>query len=216
MNENSEANSFMLSYYTLRNIIGWIAILLPFALVIGNVIIFSSTRMESSISRYYFTDMGDVFVGGLCAVALFMFFYIGPKPIDNWMGNFAGLFAVATAWFPTSQEGYPDWVSKVHFGSAGLLFVVLSIFCLYLFRKTNLDTIPKGSKKAWRNLTYTVCGLTLIGCILAMAGYFIYGSVTGNDPYPNFIFWGETIGLLAFGWSWIVKGESLPMFRDAK
>ncbi len=216
MEKERENENYMLSYYALRNIVGWIAILLPLVLVIGDVVLFNANSMESSISSYYFTNMGDVFVGALCAVALFMFFYTGPESIDNWMGNFAGLCAIGVAWFPTSSTGYPIWVGAVHFASAGLLFITLALFCLVLFRKSKLKHIDKNSKKAKRNLTYTVCGIILIGCVLVMLSYFIYRRCTDLDPFPNFVFWGETVGLLAFGWSWIVKGESLQIFRDAE
>ena len=83
--ENKE-RSLIISYMTLRQAIGWLGILLPFALLIGNYLISLVTDFETgcnpfkmSISDYYYTRMGEVFVGTLCAVALFLFCYNGKK-----------------------------------------------------------------------------------------------------------------------------------------
>ena len=65
------------SYLALRKAVGWIGILLPFALMLGGFLIFKEEIIQESISHYYYTGMRDVFVGALCAVALFMFFYSG-------------------------------------------------------------------------------------------------------------------------------------------
>ncbi len=64
------------SYMTLRKAVGWIGLLLPFVLMLGGYFIFKGKFVESSISYYYHTGMRDVFVGALCAVALFLFFTV--------------------------------------------------------------------------------------------------------------------------------------------
>ena len=69
-------NDLIISYFTLRKTLGLLGILLPFVLVFGNWIIFRD-GLENSISSYYHTGMGDVFVGILFAMGLFLFSYKG-------------------------------------------------------------------------------------------------------------------------------------------
>ena len=80
------------SYLALRKAVGWIGILLPFALMLGVILIFKGEIIQESISHYYHTEMRNVLVGALCAVALFMFFYTGYDKWDDWAGNVAGFF----------------------------------------------------------------------------------------------------------------------------
>ena len=80
------------SYLALRKAVGWIGIVLPFVLMFGALLL-KDEVIQESISHFYHTKMGDVFVGALCAVALFLFFYSGHDKLDNWAGNMAGFFA---------------------------------------------------------------------------------------------------------------------------
>lgn len=94
------------SYLALRKAVGWIGILLPFTLMLGVFFIFKGEIIQKSISHYYHSGMGDVLVGALCAVALFMFFYSGHDKWDDRAGNVAAIFAIGVAWFPTTEVGY--------------------------------------------------------------------------------------------------------------
>jgi hypothetical protein len=124
------------SYLTMRKTVGWLGMLLPFVLLVGNYVlnrlgIFSSDDFvqlsagyqyqeagswKSSISHYYYTTMGEFFTGTLLAVAMFMICYTG-HPLraqdkglsDNAMTNLAGLFAIGIASFPTTSDTHiPD------------------------------------------------------------------------------------------------------------
>ncbi|MGB0789115.1 MAG: hypothetical protein ACPGQR_06225, partial [Marinirhabdus sp.] len=70
-------NDLVVSYLTLRNAIGIIGIALPIVLLLGSVALFECDELHQSISHYYHTRMRNVFVGALCAVALFLFCYKG-------------------------------------------------------------------------------------------------------------------------------------------
>ena len=66
-----EANNYLvISYLSLRKAIGFIGLLLPVVLALGNLLL-GSAGLETSISRYYYTNMGNVFVGSLCAIGTF-------------------------------------------------------------------------------------------------------------------------------------------------
>lgn len=191
------------SYLTLRRAVGWIGILLPFTLLIGNILIFREDVIRGSISLYYYSGMRDVFVGGVCAIALFMFFYRGYDRIDRWSSNLVGFFAVCVAFFPTTEHGPLNWPGKVHFFSASCFFVLLAYISLFLFTRGYGQT----KKKLARNRIYVACGIVMLACLIAIAVYFrLYDmEYTGS----SFVFWVETIALIAFGISWLTKGGTI-------
>lgn len=198
------------SYLALRKAIGWIGLLLPFVLISGEYLIFGGDRVYRSISFYYHSGMRDVLVGALCAVALFMFFYSGYDKLDNWAGNFAGFMALGVAWFPTTEEGPVDLVGKIHLAFAILFFLSIAFYSLFLFTRKGPDPTPQ---KLTRNVIHTVCGLIIFLSLLVMLGYFIFREGEGDGS--SFLFWGETVALLAFGVSWLTKGGSLIPDKQA-
>jgi len=192
------------SYLALRKAVGWIGLLLPFVLMFGVFLIFKGEIIQESISHYYHTGMGDVFVGALCAVALFLFFYSGHDKWDDWAGNIAGLFAIGVAWFPATDVGKSDLTGIIHFTCAALFFLTLAIFSLLLF--TRKGSNPTQQKLA-RNKIYIICGLIMIACLVAIAIYLNF--IQNNNHGSGFVFWAETIALVAFGVSWLTKGGTL-------
>lgn len=71
----------VISYLVLRKAIGYLGIALPFILVFGNMLL-NKPGIQSSISSYYYTPMRDVFVGTMCAIAVFMMSYKGYERKD--------------------------------------------------------------------------------------------------------------------------------------
>ncbi|WP_394992285.1 hypothetical protein [Emticicia sp.] len=99
----------LISYLYLRKAVGFLGFLLPIilvfgALLIGNGSIKNCREVQSSISDYYHTRMRDIFVGTLCAIALFLFSYKGYDKRDNIAGTLACFFALGVAIFPTAIE----------------------------------------------------------------------------------------------------------------
>jgi len=90
-----------------------------------------------------------------------------------------------------------------------LFFFTLIFFSLFLFTKTKPLGTPTR-RKLQRNLVYRVCGIAMAVCILLMTIYtFLPESATASMKVYNPLFWLETIAILAFGISWIVKGEAI-------
>lgn len=191
------------SYLALRKAVGWIGILLPFVLMFGDFLVFKGSFPQPSISLYYHTPMRDLLVGGLCAVALFLFFYSGYNKWDNYTGNFAAIFALAVAWFPASQPGTGGIINAIHFTAAALFFITLACFSLFLFTRRDENPTPEKLK---RNIVYIICGIVMLACMMLMLIYFM---ITGHSGTSAVIFWAETIALIAFGVSWLTKGGSL-------
>ena len=67
MSETSNDNSLVISYLSLRKAIGVIGITLPFVLVFGKILL-QGPGLLGSMSSYYHSIMGDVFVGSFCAI----------------------------------------------------------------------------------------------------------------------------------------------------
>lgn len=189
------------SYLALRRAVGWIGILLPFVLLLGNTLLFGGDPNQPSISLYYHTPMRDVLVGGLCAVALFLFFYSGYDRLDNTMANITGAFALLVAWFPASETGIGGVANAIHFVSAALFLSCLAIFSLFLFTKGEVNPTPQKLK---RNVVYIICGTVMATCLLALLVYFIVKRE--GHTSTSFVFWAETVALVAFGISWLTKG----------
>jgi hypothetical protein len=106
------SNQLVRNYMTLRKAIGWIGVLLPLVIFLGNWVIFShhvagclvptGNKLPDSLSGYYYSHMRDVFVGGMWAAGVFLFFYTGHDTFARVVTNFAGLAALGIALFPTN------------------------------------------------------------------------------------------------------------------
>jgi hypothetical protein len=199
----------IISYFTLRVMIGAAGILLPFLLVIGKLIYNGNLQIEYSISDYYDNGTaGDILVGVLFALAFFLFSYKGYAPLDHFVATLGCIFALGVALCPTTSE--TKIVHYLHFVFAFLLFSVFIFFSLYLFRKSDKTKGCTRQKKG-RNKVYFICGWIMIVCIAGIAASeFIPGNVTGDY---HLVFWFESIALIAFGFSWITKAEFL-FLRD--
>lgn len=190
------------SYLTLRKAVGWTGILLPFTLIFGDFLCFGGKSVLGSISIYYYSGMRDVFVGAVCAIALFMFFYRGYDAWDRWLTNLVGFFALGVAFFPTKEHETGTIISTVHFISAAGFFILLACISLFLFTKG-----VRTTRKINRNSIYIFCGIAILACILSIFIFLKFIEEEGSES--SFVFWIETIALLSFGISWLTKGGSI-------
>ena len=201
------------SYLALRKAVGWIGILLPFVLVLGNIILYGDRKVLTNMSVYYHTGMRDVFVGAICAIALFLFFYKGYDRWDNVSADIAGACALGVAFFPTVEDGPWDWIAWVHFTSAACFLVILALISIFLF--TRGDRHPTVMKKK-RNLVYRVCGIVMLAALASIEIYFLFFDGINSDS--RFVLIAETVTLMAFGISWLTKGGTLypdkPIKKD--
>jgi len=221
-NQQDPGQSLLIHYLTLRKSIGILGIFLPFVLVFGVRILTNCHILQDSISDYYYTKMGHYMTGTLCAVSLFLFSYKGYDKRDLWAGRAASIFALGVAFFPCSNylplseckvlelKGN-DIINYIHFGCAGLLFLVFAYYCLILFTQTSGH--PTKAKRK-RNRVYKVCGIIILLCIILLLLYSVIPALHKQFKAYKPIFWLEALALLAFGLSWLTKGEAL--FPDKK
>jgi len=206
----------VLSYLQLRKAVGIVALALPFALAIPWFFL-RGYIIESSISSYYYTGMRNLFVGSLCAIAMFMLCCRGYDRKDEIAGMLSAIFALGVAFFPTSPDGHATplqlRVGVVHYTFAALLFLTLAYFCFFLFTMTAADR-KLTRQKMQRNVVYTVCGWVIIvsiGLIALLSGLLKVQYLIGT---VGTMFCFETTSLLAFGFAWLVKGETFLKDED--
>ncbi len=201
-----------LSQRTHRVLIGVLGMLLPVAVYLlaglrptNNVV---EWKLLPSISAYYHTGAVAAFVGVLFALSLFLFTYRGYLGVatDRIVGAIGGAAAMGVALFPTrAPEGvanpqwWQDWMNDVHYVAACVFFIALILFAVWLFRKSD---IPRRSDrpraKRIRDDICLVCGVVMM---LSIA----WAVVALRSDQS--IFWPESVAVVAFGVSWLVKSQ---------
>jgi hypothetical protein len=206
------------AYTYLQRAVGVLAVLLVPVLVVGHRLS-DHEWIRDSISSYYYTHMGNVFVGVLAALAVFFLSYnyrpLRDFELDSMLSKFASLVAAGVAVFPTASAIATDssgarWVSRLHLVCAGTLFVLLGVFARFRFTKTGgRATTPE---KRRRNRVYTICG-TMIFAAIGVILLLVTNVINPPDSWHLF-FWLETICVEAFGCSWLVKGGIFGFMAD--
>jgi hypothetical protein len=202
-------NPLVLSYLGLRKAVGIIGFALPFVLAFGKIL-FQGPGVEDSISAYYHTDLRNVFVGSLCAIGVFLMSCRGYDRRDEIAGYLACVFAIGVALFPTTPMNAtaPEILfGGLHLFFATLLFLTFAYFSLLQFTKTVRDAIPTR-RKLQRNAVYRSCGYTILVCIVLIAVVKLSSAgALVRQLAP--VFWLESVAIVAFGVSWLTKGEAI-------
>lgn len=202
--------SELITAKTLRRAVGILGIALPVVVFLGALIVFREGVL-GSISGSYHTGMRDVFVGVLWATGIFLFCYKGYEKIDDQVATWAGVFAVCVSLFPTTPDspvsGSVKFIGVLHLLFAAAFFILLSFMSYKLFTKTDLKVI-KGQKRM-RNLVYVNCAYIMFACVILMAivSFLPEGPSLAVKPFRPILVL-ETIALWAFGFSWLIKGET--------
>lgn len=212
----------LISYRTLRRALGVLGILLPFlVIVIGRV--FGGFGCQPSISAYFHTTAREVFTGTLAVVGTFLIAYKGYDQADSRACNVAGVAAIGVAVFPCQSalagprigifQVLQSWSNGVHVCAAGVLFVTLAAISAFLFTRTHERNDLQGPiamtpRKRSRNAVYRICALIMALALLEIAVSAFVLTEPQQDLYRTTLF-GETVALLAFGVSWLVKGETI-------
>jgi hypothetical protein len=215
MNQQSGLNdSLVLSYLGLRKAVGIIGTALPFVLAFGKILL-EGPGIQSSLSGYYHTGMRDVFVGSLCAIAVFLMSYRGYDRKDDIAGDLACIFALGVALFPITPEinatPRDKIIGALHVLFGAGFFLTLAFFSLVQFRKTDPTKTPT-LRKLQRNVVYTVCGYTILACLALVV---VVELMPSDSPVQRLdpVFWLESAAVVAFGVSWLTKGEAI--LKDA-
>jgi hypothetical protein len=215
----------------LRGIIGALGIILPIVLVCWGYFLvpayINGQHFLGSISAYYAVRTRDAFVGILFAIGCVLFAYKSYNKVDSYFGKATFICSILVAVFPCIGE---DWQSKIHFVFAVSLFAIFAFFSLFLFTKSSAPpgrfwpnikwffkykrpTSGDIAKKRLRNRIYLGCGATILACLLITGLYYWLWqhNFSENTPFPLAMEW---IMVWAFGISWLVKSDIIPVLKD--
>ena len=209
-----EPSEYVVSYLTLRQMIGWVGLLMPFAVRIGAGL-FEHILTTDSISAYYYTGQRDVFVSTLVLTGALVACYRTPALRDNVVATVAGLaaagiglFPMDPTWAPEILQAHPETLTAACYFGHGFLgyhflfvatFFALTFYLVY-FRFSALTPAVPTAQKQTRNKVYKVCGAVMLLAYLAIGALAVFAR--GSS-----IFWPETLAVVSFGIAWLVKGQ---------
>ncbi len=224
-----ERNQLVISYRMLQRLLGLLGLALPLSLLVFTWA--EGRALEASISDFYYTKMGGVLVGTLCAVGVFLFCYNGfPEDraaptlwqrlfTDRTFATLAGVFAIGVALFPVHRPGLipPSSLADPiagdtltvfygavsHPNAAHYLSAALFFLCIFIFSAVFFPRGEQGMTK--RKLVYYLCAATMAVAIARMVPYAITRDATAYGPH--FLFIWESIAILAFSIAWLAKGK---------
>ena len=210
-------NRLVLSYLSLRRAVGTAGLLLP--VILGPVGWMAGIELQANMSSYYHTPLRDIFVGTLCAMAVFLFCYRGYGWIENWTANLGGISALGVALFPIDYAADPlhqrSWTGAMHSLSGGVFFCVLAFYSLYHFPRFGRPDRPGDDepidKRLERNTLYVVTGMTILSSMIAMGAYLMVLPTPWKvwlDRY-HALFWLEWIAVWSFALAWLAKGRTI-------
>ena len=219
-------NDLVLSFLRVRRAIGLLGFFLPAALIVWGIVF--GHGILPSISASYYSPMREIFVGTLCANAVFLWSYEGYRPrTGEWISDLAAartasLGALTIALVPTLPGGEIAYTlsqcvlgfslaSTVHWLGAAAFFGALAVFCLVLFVRGS----EGSTEKAASNRIYRVCVWTIVGSMAAIGLLMVAPDPLQARLVPlRPVFWLETLATVAFAVSWLVKGDALrPVVR---
>ncbi len=210
---------------TLRRMIGLLGTLLPFVLLFGGHLSPGGVLMRKSISAYYHTVVGYLFVGILLVTGAFLICYRGysksepecpegrlctgirkwcPWIRDDGLTSVAGLLAILVAVLPAAAYGQEsDWVNKAHWLLAGAFLLATAVMSHCQF------TLGRDTEN---HRLYRVCAGVILVAVLVILG----DALTGKHLQgwvPTIVWWLEAVAVVAFGFSWLVKSELIRSRR---
>jgi hypothetical protein len=185
---------------TLKLVVGLIAIGLP---VLTDLL--SDRRILSISESYYYTGPeSTIFVGFLFAIASFLCAYNGRTRQQMFWSKVAGLSAALIALYPCDCDRIKG--PGVHYAAAAVLFGVLTYFCWAFYRRSFGSAYPQAKA---RRAVYLACAIAMVLAILALGANAVLHF--DRSVFPQFVFYGEAAGLVAFGISWLVASRTLPV-----
>lgn len=200
----------------IRNLAGFLGMILPWISLIGAIIVSKTTGVPAefwptlSISATYY--ICPALTGILTAASVVLMCYDGYSLRDNIVTTISGVFGIMIVLFPCACTVSGELVgffqlpvaisNTIHCTSACAFFILLSINSLFLF--TIGEKEPTKQKKI-RNIIYRVCGIGMLCALILMVLPVSFFAKT---------FVVEAIALTFFGISWLVKGQVFGILKD--
>ena len=189
----------MFNVKRLRCFVGWLAILLPWIVVVISLAF--GYRFPDSISEtYYRAECITPFIIILGSASILLMYYDGYDKVDDILNTIAGILGLCICLFPCWKGGTfrlpAEVCSVIHNVSAISFFIILSYVSLFQFTKSSGEMTKQ---KKIRNIIYRICGIGMIASFLLLL---LPNTVTFK------IWLVEAIALLFFGISWLTKSSA--------
>ena len=163
----------------------------------------------ASISASYWDEglwSGNIFVGFLFSISAFLLSYNGNDKWEKWMSKVAALAAICVAMFPCGCDNHPQIIPMVHYIAAAVMFSILAVFCYFFFLRAWKKTWAQARTRA---ALYGACGIAIILAMASMVVNHLMDDALSNS-FPQFTFYAEATGLVAFGIAWLTASRILP------
>ena len=199
------------SFLTTRLIVGLFGVTLPFVLILGEPLISGRWEIRDALSDYYYSALGNWFVGSLFAIGAGLLVYMATRRSrpDGALSVVAGVCAIAVALFPTNRiDEAVTTVALIHFVCAVVLLILLGIICWRF--GTRDGTQPNRSDRRrtnWRRFHH--CCAVIIWSAVVWCAIAVMLDVVAGSSVPYAVVVGESVAVLAFGSSWLLKGSEL-------
>lgn len=208
------------TYLSLRKCMGYIAFCFPFFFLVWTWVRCRQWTPGPSISGYYYSPdsyVRDVFVGVLCIQGVCLALYRGYSIWEDWLFNFAGLFAIGIALFPTdpSQAPCPDVSTSlssaageslatdkfsIHGFCAVSFFALIAITIIFQAR----ESVPKIEDERRRNryekIYFCYAGAMIVVPLAAWA-------ILTLSSASYLVFGVEAVAIWLFAFYWRTKSK---------
>ena len=214
MDPNHLQKHILETYNNLRYGMGIITFLFPIAIFVSGKL--SGVDLQSSLSAYYWADLTEpniprvFFVGGLFAIAAFLYLYKGFTVAENIAFNISAVLGAVVALVPMST---PAWnLGVVHAGAAVGTFLGL-VYVVWFRAGDTLEFLPQNEAegpptkmytRAWYQLQYRSIGLVML--VSPLTAVILKEGFAQNHAYVFFI---ESAAIWAFAWYWLTKSVEL-------
>jgi hypothetical protein len=195
-----------IDHHTIKLLVGIIAITLAWL-----TSAFANTTLTSISAAYYEGGWSQViFIGFLFAISALMLAYNGYTKVEMVLCKIAALSAICIAMFPCRCVDREEIVEGLHGGAAIVLFLILAYLCWGFYRRAHAKHSLQAQVRSW---IYLACGLAMLVSIVSLAiETFTQGGLT--KLMTRFVFFGEALGLVAFGVSWLTASRTLPFLTS--
>lgn len=196
-----------IDHRTIKLIVGLVAV--SFAALTS---FFAKSALTSISASYYEGGWSQsIFIGFLFAIAAFLSAYNGRSRSEMVLSKMASIAALCVALFPCACDGHVVLVPYIHYIAAAIMFLVLADFCYGFYRRAKSKGHTEADRRA---VLYAACGVTIVLSIAVLT----YNGLAGGAlqaQIPRLTFYGEAVGLIAFGTSWLAASKVLPVLARA-
>jgi hypothetical protein len=199
------------SFIVQRRGMAVLAALFPVVFLASSFIV-HRTDFQTSLSAYYWTkDLErNVFVGVLCAIAVFLILYKGYNLLEDRIFDAAGASAAGIAFFPMDKSGECTFSGiSIHGVFAVIFFTCIAYICIFMSRTSVNEIADTGRREKFRS-AYRWCSGVMVGSIgLAVLSRLLPGEYLQALCENSAIFWIEAVSVWAFSAFWYIKTREL-------